>query len=180
LVSLQGGTIGVSSTQGQGARFWFILPLRKVAVQQAKAAAEMARVLAHKAFHILLVDDNDVNLMVARMMLKKCFPKADIVQASSGAEALGYLAQQHFDIVLMDMVMPDMDGMQATQAIRHNQPAPLCHIPVLALTASANPVDQDRCLAAGMSDVIHKPIDEQQLIHKISKALATHAEHVKA
>ncbi|MEY2678164.1 MAG: Aerobic respiration control sensor protein ArcB [Pseudomonadota bacterium] len=180
LVSLQGGAIGVSSTQGQGARFWFILPLHKVAVQDAKAAAEMARELAHKAFHILLVDDNAVNLMVALMMLKKCFPRADIVQASSGAEALACLAQQHFDIVLMDMIMPDMDGMQATHAIRHQHPAPLCHIPVLALTASANPVDQDRCLAAGMNDVIHKPIDEQQLIQKISKALDTHAECKKA
>jgi CheY-like chemotaxis protein len=114
------------------------------------------------------------------MMLKKCFPRADIVQASSGAEALACLAQQHFDIVLMDMIMPDMDGMQATHAIRHQHPAPLCHIPVLALTASANPVDQDRCLAAGMNDVIHKPIDEQQLIQKISKALDTHAECKKA
>jgi len=175
LVSLQGGTIGVSSTQGVGARFWFQLPLVSVAVKDAKAAAEMARVLANKPIQILLVDDNAVNLLVARMMLQKCFPKAEIVDASSGQMALEKLRTQHFDLALMDMVMPDMDGMQVTQALRNNFPAPVCHMPVLALTASANPVDQDRCLASGMDDVLHKPLDEQQLISKVSNTLAAHA-----
>ncbi len=175
LVSLQGGTIGVSSVQGQGARFWFQLPMRSIAVQEAKAAAEMARLLVDKSMQILLVDDNAVNLLVARMMLKKCFPKADIVEAGSGAIALEKLRTQNFDLVLMDMVMPDMDGMQVTQALRNTFPAPACDLPVLALTASANPVDQDRCLASGMNDVLHKPLDEQQLISKISNALVVHA-----
>ena len=175
LVSLQGGTIGVSSVQGQGARFWFQLPMRSVAVQEAKAAAEMARMLIDKPLQILLVDDNAVNLLVARMMLKKCFPKASIVEASSGPIALEKLHTQPFDLVLMDMVMPDMDGMQATQILRQTFAPPVCHMPVLALTASANPVDQDRCLASGMNDVLHKPLDEQQLITKISGALAAHA-----
>jgi CheY-like chemotaxis protein len=75
----------------------------------------------------------------------------------------------------MDMVMPEMDGMQVTRTLREEFPAPACHMPVLALTASANPVDQDRCLASGMNDVVHKPLDEQQLISKISNALAMHA-----
>jgi signal transduction histidine kinase/CheY-like chemotaxis protein len=174
LVSLQGGTIGVTSLQDQGARFWFQLPLRRIARQQARAAAEMARVLVDKPIRILLVDDNAVNLLVARMMLKKCFPHASITQAGSGAIALAKLREQAFDVVLMDMVMPDMDGMQVTQALRQTMPAPICDMPVLALTASANPVDHDRCLAAGMNDVLQKPLDEQQLISKISNALAAH------
>jgi signal transduction histidine kinase/ActR/RegA family two-component response regulator len=174
LVTLQGGTIGVSSVQDQGARFWFQLPLRRIALQQARAAAEMVRVLVDKPIRILLVDDNAVNLLVARMMLKKCFLHASIVEAGSGAIALAKLREQAFDVVLMDMVMPDMDGMQATQALRQTMPVPLCDMPVLALTASANPVDHDRCLAAGMNDVLQKPLDEQQLISKISNALAAH------
>jgi signal transduction histidine kinase/ActR/RegA family two-component response regulator len=174
LVSLQGGTIGVSSVQGHGSRFWFQLPLRSVAVKEAQAAADMARLLVDKPLHILLVDDNAVNLLVARMMLNKCFPKATIVQANGGAEALDMLREQPFDLALMDMVMPDIDGMQVTQTLRKEFPTPACNMPVLALTASANPVDQDRCLASGMNDVVHKPLDEQQLISKISNALAAH------
>jgi signal transduction histidine kinase/ActR/RegA family two-component response regulator len=180
LVSLQGGTIGVSSVYGEGARFWFQLPLRSIAVKEAQAAAEMARLLVNKPIKILLVDDNAVNLLVARMMLKKCFPKADIVEASSGAVALEQLREQAFDLTLMDMVMPDMDGMQVTQILRQEFDAPASHMPVLALTASANPVDHDRCLASGMNDVLHKPLDEQQLISKISNTLAVHVARGKA
>jgi CheY-like chemotaxis protein len=149
-------------------------------MQEAKAAAEMARLLADKAIQILLVDDNAVNLLVARMMLKKCFPKAEIVEANSASIALEKLRTEHFDLVLMDMVMPEMDGMQATQAIRQTFPEPICNMPILALTASANPVDQDRCLASGMNDVVHKPLDEQQLISKISAVLAAHAQRWQA
>jgi CheY-like chemotaxis protein len=175
LVSLQGGTIGVSSAQGQGSRFWFQLPLRSIAVKEAQAAAEMARLLVDKPIQILLVDDNAVNLLVASMMLKKCFPKAQIEQASSGAMALEKLRERAFDLTLMDMVMPEMDGMEVTRILRHEFPPPECHMPVLALTASANPVDHDRCLASGMNDVLHKPLDEQRLISKISNTLAAHA-----
>ncbi len=180
LVSLQGGTIGVSSVYGEGARFWFQLPLRSIAVKEAQAAAEMARLLVDKPIKILLVDDNAVNLLVARMMLKKCFPRAEIVEASSGAMALEQLRAQPFDLTLMDMVMPEIDGMQVTQILRQEFAAPACHMPVLALTASANPVDHDRCLASGMNDVLHKPLDEQQLISKISNTLVANAGWGKA
>jgi signal transduction histidine kinase/ActR/RegA family two-component response regulator len=180
LVTLQGGTLGVSSAQGKGARFWFQLPLRSVAVREARAAAEMARILASQSLQVLLVDDNSVNLLVARMMLKKCFPKADITEALSGPSALEKLREQTFDLVLLDMVMPEMDGIQVTQIVRHEFPEPVRSMPILALTASANPVDHDRCLASGMNDVLHKPLDQQQLISKISGALAAHAPKEKA
>jgi len=135
----------------------------------------MARMLVDKSLQILLVDDNAVNLLVARMMLKKCFPKAEIVQANSGREALEKLRNQSFDLTLMDMVMPEMDGMEVTQILRRDFASPTCHMPILALTASSNPVDHDRCLASGMNDVLHKPLDEPQLISKISNALAGQA-----
>jgi len=167
LITLQGGTLGVSSEIGHGARFWFQLPLRSVAVKAAKAA----RVLEDKPFDILLVDDNAVNLLVARMMLKKCFPKANIVDANSGSVALDALRQHSFDLVLMDMVMPEMDGTQAAHIIRHELPKPVRHIPIIALTASANPVDADRCLSSGMNDVLHKPLDEQRLVATISAVM---------
>ena len=174
LVTLQGGTIGVSSAKGQGARFWFELPLRSVAVKEVQAAA-MARLMVENPIKILLVDDNAVNLLVARMMLKKCFPKAEVVEANQGVMALEILRQQAFDLILMDMVMPEMDGMQVTQVLRQEFSAPASLTPVLALTASANPMDHDRCLASGMDDVLHKPLAEQQLITKISNTLAARA-----
>lgn len=176
LVSLQGGTIGVSSVYGEGSRFWFILPLPCVTVKNPQASIETARILADTAIRVLLVDDNAVNLLVARMMIKKCFPKAQIAQAMSGPEALASLQKDPVDLVLMDMIMPEMNGLEATQAIRRELASPQCNVPVLALTASSNPVDHDRCLASGMNDVIQKPLDEQQLIAKVSAALAAHTQ----
>ena len=176
LVHMQGGQIGLNSQLGCGARFWFQLPLPSVAKQDVTVGADWIQQIKARELKILLVDDNAVNLMVARMMLKKCLPYSVVVEATSGSEALEILKEEIFDLVLMDVVMPEMDGVQVTQTLRQNFPWPQCHVPVLALTASANPVDHSHCFKAGMNGVVQKPLSEEQLIIQISKVFMTLAE----
>ena len=168
MVSLHGGQIGIHSREGQGATFWFQIPL-----QEARTAAETQGSnppgLQDEALRILVVDDNAMNLMVARLQLKKCWPKADIVTADSAAQALRLLDEQRFDVALVDMIMPDMDGMQLTAQIRLQFPAITAHMPILALTANTNPVDRQRCLDAGMDDVLDKPMDPDTLVRCVSR-----------
>jgi signal transduction histidine kinase/ActR/RegA family two-component response regulator len=168
LVSLQGGRIGVSSVPGHGTTFWFELPLSMTAADDASGEHLLDK-LKGRCLRILLVDDNAVNLMVARLMLRKFLPQSVITEANGGAVALDLLREQAFDLVLMDMVMPDIDGVQATRILRKNFPKPVCDVPVLGLTASTNPMDRDQCLDAGMDEILHKPLDELQLLAQLSR-----------
>jgi CheY-like chemotaxis protein len=169
LVKLQGGALGLSSRVGEGSCFWFKLPLSVVdAPSQAYASAVD---VTQEPLRFLLVDDNAVNLMVAGLMLKKHFPHASVTQADSGAQALDLLRAHSFDLVLMDMMMPDMDGLEATRTLRDTLPAPVRDVPVLALTASVNPVDRERCLASGMDGVLYKPLDPTETVAQISRCL---------
>ena len=174
LVHLQGGQIGVKSQEGQGAQFWFDTPLQAAAL----AAMEPTPTPTHRenqALRILVVDDNAINLMVARLQLQKCWPQAQVVTAESAAAGLNLLAESAFDVALVDMVMPDMDGLQLTQVIRHQFPFETRHMPIIALTANTNPVDRQRCLDAGMCDVLSKPMDLQALALSVS----THMQRAK-
>jgi CheY-like chemotaxis protein len=121
-----------------------------------------------QGLRILVVDDNAINLMVARLQLEKCWPQAQVVTADSAAAALNLLAESVFDVALVDMVMPEMDGMQLTQAIRQRFAHQAAHMPIIALTANTNPVDRQRCLDAGMCDVLSKPMDMAALVHSVS------------
>ncbi|MBM3398823.1 MAG: response regulator, partial [Betaproteobacteria bacterium] len=167
LVTLQGGRIGVVSQEGHGARFWFEVPW-EAAKTTALSSQEAFDHLVDEPLRILVVDDSPVNLMVAQLQLQKCWPKAQVTTANSGTQALGLLDRQLFDVALIDMIMPDMNGMQVTQQIRHHFPAATARMPILALTANTNPVDRERWLAAGMNDVLHKPMDSAELLRVVA------------
>ena len=119
--------------------------------------------LVDAPIQILLVDDNAVNIMVAQLMLSKCWPDARIVTAQSGEQALQVLGTESFDVVLMDMIMPGMDGMQTTRFMRTHSQAELSQVIVIGLTANTNALDRERCMQSGMNAVLTKPIDIQRV-----------------
>lgn len=170
LTRLQGGSIGVQSQPGQGALFWIELPLQAGSVCDETAAAQEALPPA-PPLRILVVDDNAVNLQVAQLQLKSIWPDVQVVAAQSGAQALQLLDTEAFDVALLDMVMPEMDGLQLTQQIRKRFPAITARMPVLALTANTNPIEREQCLDAGMDDVLHKPLDIETMRRVMLAAL---------
>eukprot|EP01034_Spumella_vulgaris_P037090 gene37090-45758_t len=155
--------LGVRFQPGEGAAFWFQVPLKVARTVQTPSTAVLSPLA--QDLRILVIDDNSMNLMVARLQLQKCWPKAHIVTAESAAQALQLLDEQGFDVALIDMIMPDMDGMALTQQIRQQFPAMTARMPIIALTANTNPVDRQRCLDAGMDDVLAKPMDLSSLVN---------------
>ncbi len=170
LTRLQGGSIGVQSQPGQGALFWIELPLQAGSACDETAAAQEALPPA-PPLRILVVDDNAVNLQVAQLQLKSIWPDVQVVAAQSGAQALQLLDTEAFDVALLDMVMPEMDGLQLTQQIRKRFPSITARMPVLALTANTNPIEREQCLDAGMDDVLHKPLDIETMRRVMLAAL---------
>jgi PAS domain S-box-containing protein len=130
----------------------------------------MIRELHRSAICILLAEDNITNQMVAVSILKKLGLRADTV--ANGAEAVKALETLPYDLVLMDVQMPEMDGLEATRAIRNPQSAVRNHrIPIIAMTAHAMQGDRERCLEAGMNDYIIKPVDPRALAEALEKWL---------
>ena len=169
LVRLFGGQIGVRSTPGQGAVFWLEVPFEPAYGPGPDLADESADRLVDLPLDILVVDDNAVNLMVARLQLQQVWPQARITTAGSAHEALQLLDAKGFDAALVDMAMPDMDGPALTQQIRQRFAAITARMPIIALTANTSALERERCLAAGMDDVLHKPMDSDSLLRCVSR-----------
>jgi DNA-binding response OmpR family regulator len=135
----------------------------------SEAAAAEADPLAGRKLRVLVAEDNPVNQRVATLALTR--HGHAVVIAGNGGEALARLEEQSFDVVLMDVQMPDMDGFEATRRIREREKATGQHIPVIAFTAHAMSGDRERCLGAGMDGYVSKPLDVKRLLAILATCL---------
>jgi CheY-like chemotaxis protein len=124
---------------------------------------------------VLLVEDNEVNRLIARKLLEK--RGYSVVAVENGAIAVDITKTDHFDVVLMDVSMPVMDGLTATTHIREREHATGGHLPIVAVTAHALDGDKARCLAAGMDDFLPKPIRSADLFATVARLAQPAAEH---
>ena len=180
LVGMMGGTMTLDSAPGRGSTFTFTIRAATATVEAAMveaAVAEDGMAGAHApeaaaallaapvklapapvqaSLNVLVAEDNPVNQRVATAMLKRRGHEVTI--AGNGAEAVALIAERTFDAVFMDVQMPEMDGLEATQAIRRAEAGTGRHLPIIAMTAHAMNGDRERCLAAGMDDYLTKPV----------------------
>ena len=168
LVRRMGGQLEVESAPGQGSTFSFVLPF-SVAEAQSLAPVRSSFARPARPLAILLAEDAPVNQLLVRRLLEKAGHTVTVVE--TGAQAVEALARAHYDVVLMDIQMPEMDGFEATATIRARERNGHRRVPVIALTAHAMEGDRERCIAAGMDGYLSKPIRSDALF-------ASLAEHV--
>lgn len=184
LVDLMGGEIGVDSQLGRGSRFWFTVRLRKSSVAQIQPVSSIPAVPAWTApslavARVLLVDDNAINRLISQNYLERL--GLQVETAASGSLAVELASSQHFDVILMDLQMPEIDGFEAAQAIRRHEKLRSgtdenldASVPIIALSAASMPEDVERALASGMNAFMAKPIDAAQLADILKQWLPAH------
>lgn len=173
LIGLMGSEIAIESREGQGTIFSFVLKLAKGAAERLQRSAD-AEVHPDGAIlnglSVLIVDDNEFNLMVAKDSIEYA-SNAEVVAVESAKEAIDLLQKRSFDVILMDVQMPEMNGLDATHYIRSHFDPPVQNIPIIALTASVLAADVEKCKKAGMNAYLAKPFSQEQLIAVIASLL---------
>jgi PAS domain S-box-containing protein len=186
LVGMMGGVLDFASQPGQGSTFWFEVPFREARSTEVTERAPFVGRIEEPRRHapvaargpggvaaqpirlrVLLADDAPVNVLVASRELEQLGYQVDV--AATGEEALDAVQQTHYDAVLMDCLMPVMDGYEATRRIRRLE-GPASATPIIAMTASAMVGDREECLLAGMDDYLSKPVNRTLLASALARA----------
>jgi signal transduction histidine kinase len=159
LVELMGGAIGFVSAPGQGSTFWFEIPIEAMADTRPPEAPRCAFL----ALDVLLVDDVPVNRKIGALMLERI--GCHVTSVDDGLQAVEAAARRQFDAILMDCQMPVLDGYEATRRIRASGSS----VPIIAVTANATPEERARCLEAGMTDYLTKPLSREALVETLTR-----------
>jgi PAS domain S-box-containing protein len=173
LVEHQGGEITVNSKLGKGSAFSFTLSFKKgsgkIKESKINMATELSKVLPAEGLKVLLVEDNELNAILAEKVLSDWNWKVEV--AENGFTALEKVRENGFDIVLMDIQLPGMDGYETTRRIRKEIHSPKNNIAIIAMTAHAFVGEEEKCLEAGMDGYISKPFEPENLYMKILTAM---------
>lgn len=179
LVELQGGKIWFESEPNKGTKFYFYIPYEKAKPPtleeiQAKTATDLPENITAEIFlnsSILIVEDNKINQFLLKTLLnKQNFTK--ILVANNGKEAIDYVQQQHIDLILLDLHMPEMDGYETTRYIRNHPDEKIRRIPIVAITAAVVQGEKEKCLEVGMNEYLSKPFKPDELFNVIIKLIS--------
>ncbi|MDH3330328.1 MAG: ATP-binding protein, partial [Desulfobulbaceae bacterium] len=178
-VELMGGELRLESQSGIGSRFWFSLPLREVCPLPEKKQEDISSPLVQlvkkpQPFKILLAEDNFINTTLAVSLLECA--GYEVTAVMNGKDAVQKFKDESFDIILMDVQMPDIDGYEAVGQIRLYEKDKGGHIPIIAMTACAMEGDREKCLEKGMDDYLPKPIDRKIMFGLLSRYLNNNSE----
>ena len=166
-----GSKLQIESQEEVGSRFWFYHPLKAVGSPVATPAALASTPpSAHQALRLLVVDDHPINRLLVRLLLQRKWSNALIVEVEDGVQAMHALSTQAgFDLVLLDMVMPVMDGIETACAMRASADALTRQTPVLGLTANVSTLDLQRYKEAGLDGLLLKPFEMLRLYSEVER-----------